>query len=280
MKQLHSFASLLTKGLLLAGIALVVPACSQREEVQPDLSTRSESAAKTEKTFYGPAVPLGQGVGRAWVTVNAAGTPTAMGVDISARSVAAQGTAPTEHTFRLPQQVAVPPFDHIEIGWNPNGHEPNNIYTLPHFDLHFYMITEAFQATIPFLAPVVNGAPVFDLFPAPGYLPVAYQMGPGLVPNMGAHSVDVLAPEFNGGVFSKTFIYGSYQGHITFLEPMFTLDYLTSLNNQTSFNPIPIRPPQYVERAGYYPTSYTISYDDSPEQYRISLNNLVYRLAR
>jgi hypothetical protein len=167
--------------------------------------------------------------------------------------------------------VAVPPFDHIDFGWNPQGHEPDGIYTLPHFDLHFYFITAALQATIPFLAP-----PAFDLAPAPGYLPAAYFMGPGLVPNMGAHAVDLLAPEYQpGGTFTHTFIYGSYRGNLTFLEPMFTLAYLSRQLNET----FPIRQPRAFQRAGYYPTSYTISYEESPKHYRIALNNLTYHSA-
>ncbi|MBC6606877.1 hypothetical protein H8B13_08605 [Hymenobacter sp. BT188] len=276
MKQLHFVTSLITRGLLLASVAFIVPACSQPEEVTPRLSTRTESLAKSDKTYYGPAVPMGRGVARAWVTVNADRKPIALGIDVSAKSVMTQGDHPTEYTLQLPHQVAVPPFDHIDFGWNPEGHEPDGIYTLPHFDLHFYMITQALQASIPFLAPVTDKGPVFDVFPAPGYLPEDYQMGPGLVPNMGAHSVDLRAPEFTGGKFSRTFIYGSYQGHITFLEPMFTLAYLQTLGSET----IEIRQPAFVERAGYYPTHYTISYDDSPKQYRISLDNLVYRSAQ
>ncbi|MFC7669179.1 hypothetical protein ACFQT0_18845 [Hymenobacter humi] len=259
-------------------MAFVFPACSEQELAEPKLQSTAQEQAKVDKTktFYGPAVPMGRGVGRAWVMVSANGTPLSIGVDLSAKSVMSQGDAIKEYTFQLPHQVAVPPYDHIELGWNPEGHDPAGVYDVPHFDLHFYMVTPAEQATVPFLAPVVNGKPVFDLFPAPGYLPEKYQMGPGLVPNMGAHSVDMLAPEYTGGVFTRTFIYGSYQGHITFLEPMFTLAYLQTLGSET----IPIRQPQFVGRAGYYPTSYTISYDNSPKEYRISLNNLTYRTAQ
>jgi hypothetical protein len=275
MKLFRQLSELLSRGTLLAASACVFTACSQQEEVAPgpQAATATEQAkADKVQTFYGPAVPLGQGVGRAWVMVNAAGTPVSLGVDLSAKAIRNQGAHSTEFTFQLPKHVAVPPFDHIDFGWNPEGHEPDGIYTLPHFDLHFYMISSAFQATIPFLAP-----PAFDVRPAPAYLPTAYFMGPGLVPNMGAHAVDLLSPEYQpGGVFTHTFIYGSYQGNITFLEPMFTLDYLNRQLDET----FPIRQPRAFQRAGYYPTSYTISYGKSPEQYRVSLNNLTYRPAQ
>jgi hypothetical protein len=260
---------------LVAGALLTVAACTQKDLVAPtpgSLATADATANPDKtKTFYGPATPLGQGVGRAWITVNAAGTPIATGVDVSAKSVANQGEEEANYTFQLPKNVAVPPYDHIELGWNPHGHEPDHIYTLPHFDLHFYLVSPAEQASVPFLAP-----PAFDLAPAPQYLAPAYVQGPGLVPNMGAHWVDVLSAEFQpGSVFTRTFIYGSYHGHVTFLEPMFTLTYLGTLGSET----IPIRQPQAFERAGYYPTSYTFSYDSTPGQYHISLNNLQYHKA-
>ncbi|OGX87850.1 DUF5602 domain-containing protein [Hymenobacter glacialis] len=260
-------------GLLLACIALVGPACSKQDAVEPVLSSSSQGEAKADKTktFYGPAKPMGQGVGRAWVEVGSNGKPLAIGIDLSAKSMLSQGSSPTEYTLQLPHQVAVPPFDHIELGWNPQGHEPDHIYTLPHFDVHFYMISSAFQATIPFLAP-----PAFDTQPAAKYLPADYLMGPGLVPNMGAHAVDLRSDEFQpDGVFTKTFIYGSYQGRLTFLEPMFTLKYLEEMKSET----IEIRQPQAFARAGYYPTTYTISYTSSPKEYHISLNKFIYHEA-
>ena len=279
MKHLPYFAGMLTRLALLGGAACVAPACSHQDDAAPAAPRATGPAAaaadlakagKTE-TYYGPVVPLGQGVGRAWVLVNAAGTPTSIGVDVAVKSVLNQGSHPTEYTFQLPRKVAVAPFDHIDFGWNPDGHEPAGVYTLPHFDLHFYFITPAFQASIPPLAP-----PAFDISPALVYLPAAYFMGPGLVPGMGAHSVDVLSAEFQpGGTFSHTFIYGSYRGNITFLEPMFTLAYLGRQRTET----FPIRQPQAFQRAGYYPTSYTIGYDAKAQHYRISLDNLTYHSA-
>ncbi|WP_187316353.1 hypothetical protein [Hymenobacter sp. BT190] len=138
--------------------------------------------------------------------------------------------------------------------------------------MHAYMISSAAQATIPFLAP-----PAFDLPLAPRYVAPAYIQTPGLVPNMGAHWVDVLSDEFQpGGVFTKTFIYGSYNGNLTFMEPMFTEAYLRRRRVETT----PIRQPQAFQRAGYYPASYTIGYEESPQTFRISLDNLAYRTAQ
>ena len=275
MRNLLSLTTLLTRVALLASAALVVPGCSKKEVVAPSpqsaASADARSADKT-KTFYGPAVPLGQGAGRAWVKVNDAGQPLAIGLELSAKAVENQGEEEKNYVFQLPRQVDALPYDHIEFGWNPHGHEPANIYTFPHFDVHFYMISSAVQATIPFLAPPALDAPL-----APQYVAPAYIETPGLVPNMGAHWVDVLSSEFQpGGKFTKTFIYGSYSGKLTFLEPMITLAYLKQHGTETT----PIRQPQAFQQAGYYPTSYTISYDNSPKDYLISLDNLQYHPAQ
>lgn len=112
-----------------------------------------------------------------------------------------------------------------------------------------------------------------DLAPADKYLPVAYVLGPGVVPAMGAHWVDVLSPEFNGGTFTKTFIYGSYNGNITFFEPMFTVDYL----KKKTIESIPIRQPQAFRVNGYYPQSYSFSYEKSGKVFNIALTDLTYR---
>ena len=51
-------------------------------------------------------------------------------------------------TLSLPDQAKGYGFDHAELGWNPNGHEPPQLYGIPHFDVHFYMVTSATQMAI------------------------------------------------------------------------------------------------------------------------------------
>lgn len=269
------------KVLTLASGVLFLASCqkdlSTKQSDDVDLAARVSAASARQngktKTFYGPAVPMGKGVGKAWVMVDANGTPITLGVSMSAKAALSQADKEVTYVLQLPGQVALPPYNHIELGWNPNGHEPVGIYNLPHFDLHFYMISSAYQATIPFLAP-----PDMDVLLPVQYTPPAYFFTPGLVPNMGAHIIDLLSPEFRGQTFTKTFIYGSYKGNLTFVEPMFTRDYLLSLMT-SSAAPTPIRQPSAFQRAGYYPTSYTIGYETSPKEFVITLNSLTPRKA-
>ena len=89
---------------------------------------------------------------------------------------------------------------------------------------------------------------------------------------MGAHWIDLLAPEFNGGTFTRTFIYGSFDGEFTFYEPMLTLDYLLSKPSET----IPIRVPGAFQKDGYHPTDYRIRYDAKSREYTIAIINLTH----
>jgi FKBP-type peptidyl-prolyl cis-trans isomerase FkpA len=92
---------------------------------------------------------------------------------------------------------------------------------------------------------------------------------------MGVHWVDPMTPELNGGPFTQTFIYGSYDGKSAFLEPMMTLEYLQSrpkLNKS-------VWPPRAYDRDGYFPTRYSVGFDEATHEYTIALDNLVMRKA-
>jgi hypothetical protein len=108
--------------------------------------------------------------------------------------------------------------------------------------------------------------------PDPKYIPSLYLQIPGGVPQMGAHWADLLSPEFNGGVFTKTFIWGTYDGKVIFWEPMITRAYLLTHPDEV----ITLRQPQAYQVDGYYATEYVITHSDSPKEFTVSLN-LEYR---
>ncbi|MGZ8558900.1 MAG: hypothetical protein ACXWWC_11220 [Chitinophagaceae bacterium] len=138
-------------------------------------------------------------------------------------------------------------FQHALLDWNPAGHEPAGVYTLPHFDFHFYMTSEAERKTIP---PFDVNNSGFLNFPAQGYMPAIYSPVPGGVPQMGTHWIDVTSPEINGGTFTQTFLYGSYNGNVTFYEPMITKAFLDGHPSFQRNFPVPAK----FKIAGYYPT--------------------------
>ena len=231
-------------------------------------STVTSSRANKSRRFLGPVQEVGNGKARSFVVVNRAGQPTQLGLIFTRKALSGlPDTLPeTEYTLPLPQQVAVPPFDHLTMSWNPHGHPPEDIYDEEHFDLHFYMISQQQRDLI--LPNVLNG----EQPPASQFIPQNYFPIPGIVPRMGVHWLDATSPELNGGPFNSTFIYGFFQGDLIFLEPMVSLALLQTKPNVT----LPISQPQAFARTGYYPTSYTISYQPRRREYTISLNNLIF----
>jgi len=72
------------------------------------------------------------------------------------------------------------------------------------------------------------------------------------------HWLDFTAPELNGATFTQTFIYGSYDGQVTFYEPMITEQFI--LANPAFERAIP--QPAKVQKTGYYPTKMRIAKAD------------------
>jgi hypothetical protein len=114
--------------------------------------------------------------------------------------------------------------------------------------------------------------PYMDPEPDGMYVPENYIELPGLVPGMGAHWADVTSPELNGAPFTYTFIWGSYDGHFIFWEPMITLDYLMSMPDDL----IAIPQPAAYEMSGWYATDFSIRFSEKPNQYTVALENLMY----
>lgn len=242
----------------------------------------SDSAGPESKagTFYGPSVAFSQGTARAWVQTDGSGTPTALGIRMTEQALTglpatAPGPSPTALmvTLPLPDQAKGIGFDHAELGWNPNGHEPPQLYGYPHFDLHFYMVTSAVQKAI--LPSDPQFATKAANFPSTVFIPAGYMPPPGppsatAVPQMGLHWMDKHAPELNGQQFTNTFIYGSWDGKYIFLEPMITKAYLETHPNASQ--PIP-QPAQWAA-AGRYPTTYSVNYDATAHEFRFTLGDL------
>jgi hypothetical protein len=245
----------------------------------------SSSSAPDSKanTFFGPSLTLGQGTARAWLEVDATGAPSALGITMSelalsglpATAVPPNPTAAMV-SLGLPDQAKVTGFDHAEVGWNPQGHEPPQLYGAPHFDVHFYMVSTATQMAI--LPNDPQYATKAANFPTATYIPAGYVPPPGAavgnaIPQMGLHWTNTAAPELNGQAFTNTFIYGSWDGRFIFLEPMITKAYLESHPNVTT----PIAQPTSWAASGYYPTTYTVKYDPTTKEYRFVLGGLTKR---
>ena len=262
---------------------------------------------------YGTPTKVGNGMIRTYVVLDEknGGRPLEVGVAMSEQSLEglpAAAPMPAEmkghrhHDMSNSLVLDLPaknptPYKFVQFDWNPNGHEPDNVYTLPHFDFHFYRVPVDVRNSIvpsdPLYAQKAASYPGVQ-YRAPFYLDAATAAGgipaaAATVPMMGLHWLDVRSPELQmltgnpGGwqPFTKTFIYGSWDGQFIFDEPMITRAHI--LSKKTATDPavideiIPVSTAQQYSPAGYYPGAYRITWDAQAKEYRIALTQLSWR---
>jgi hypothetical protein len=152
--------------------------------------------------------------------------------------------------------------DHLSFFWEPHGHPPAAMMT-PHFDFHFYVISESAREAIdckdsakPMAIPAGYALPDIDI-PQLGMLT-------GLcVPGMGMHALP--ATDIAGSTpFTSSMVFGYYAQHPIFYEPMVTR---AMLQERRSFTLVV--PPQSDLPAGvHYPTKFEAVYDSTTPAYR------------
>lgn len=194
-----------------------------------------------------------------------------------------------ERLLELPGGAANPtPYKFVQFNWNPGGHEPPGVYDQPHFDFHFWTVPVAVRNSIvpsnPEFAEQAARYPGSE-FRAPFYIDAATAAkAPAAavsVPQMGMHWLDVRSGEFKGQQFTKTYIYGTWDGQFVFDEPMITRAYVAA--KRTASDPavqdevIEISTPARRAIAGYYPNAYRITYDGETKEYRIALTRLTWQ---
>lgn len=220
---------------------------------------------QTEGYFYGKTATIGNGTARAYVELDANGDPLQIGIAFNEAALENLPATDQPMTLELPAEaLSKTPFKHVTFDYNPHGHEPPGIYTVPHFDAHFYKITEAEKLNIGINdADKLANNPDSTMIPAP-YFPT------GPVPQMGVHWVDPTSPEFNGQPFSSTFIFGAYDGNVIFYEPMVAVDFIKTKPHKH----FTVRQPQKFVPAGYYPLEYCVRWNAETQQYEIALDDL------
>ncbi len=266
MKKLKSAFALLSLSSL-----LLFSSCQKEEAVnqfpEANASGKSGSLTKTN-TFYGPQVQLGDGKIRSFITMSHEGKPQEYGVVMTKGALEGLPTTPTVLMLKIHEKATdATPFEFVMLDWNPRGHEPDFLYGVPHFDFHFYMIGMEEQSAI-------MPGPLMEKLPPPGYMPATYFPTEGGVPAMGKHWLDKNAPELKGVPFTKTFIYGSYNGKVIFYEPMITRAYLLSGTSSTT----PFGVPQlFSPNNTWYPSEYKIYHDEKTGEIMVSLGGFAWR---
>ncbi|HET7564824.1 MAG TPA: DUF5602 domain-containing protein [Gemmatimonadaceae bacterium] len=238
----------------------------------------SGSGDPGNRTSYGRAVKVGNGTARTYITITN-GVPE-VGVALSEKALsglpdehAPGGRLEAGHTMfetalDLPAKNPTP-FRHVVLNWNPGGHEPPGIYDVPHFDFHFYVIAPAERLAIDPVDPEFQRKA--ERKPDAQSIPARYVMpAPLAFARMGVHWVDTSSAELKGKRFTRTFIYGSWDGKVIFAEPMVTKAYLETKPNFSTTLPAPPR----GRSDGYYPEGYSVRWDSASKAYRIALTGL------
>lgn len=277
----------LQKKIVALGALLFLFACSSDEMTNSDLQTNStlllSGKVNTDKllVFKGPEVQFGYGKVRSWISVTKNGNPNEIGIEITPEAFKNltdedDKKIPSDHsTIIVPLHLKakqLTPFDHIGLNWNPHGHIPVGVFDVPHFDIHFYMISVASQMAIPAYSTETDAA--FNNYPPAGYMPANYFTPPGEAtaePQMGKHWLPVNLADFLP--FSKIMIYGSYDSEVTFIEPMITLDYLLSkVDSSTDYSQ-----PELFQKPGNYPTKYNVYHNPDNGNTYITLSHFMAR---
>lgn len=235
--------------------------------------------APQQGTYYSSTFTLGNGTARSFVKIDNAGNPTEVGLVMSEQAINGlpggdghdDGHA-HEHSIDIPMppQASKTPYDHIGLDWNPAGHPPGP-YLLPHFDVHFYMMTRAERTA---MTGTGNDSVRIVTPPDAKYIPTGYISTNEGVPQMGMHWVDPTSPELNGSTFTETMIWGTYDGRIVFTEPMITREFLLARPNVAKNLKLPVA---YQKTGRYYPTTYHVRYDAGAKEYVVSLGGMTQR---
>lgn len=223
------------------------------------------------RLFTGESKAVGQGTVTSWVLLTAEGQPSAIGMTLSEEALTALPDVATEYALALPPQARDTPFKELALNWQPHGHIPPEIYDVPHFDLHYYLLTPEARGRI-----TARGADLARIRKSPpaAAIPQGYVFAAGSEePYMGGHWVDLSSPEFHQHPFTATLIYGFYNGRMAFIEPMVSLAFLQT---KPAFS-APIAQPTQYPAPGYYPTAYAIRYDAPRRQYLFILQGMVAR---
>ncbi len=267
----------------------------------------AQSAEDSTTVELGPDANIAEGPVLSYASFDPSGLPTAIGLRFSAKSLDTMPAAMSDghHCFDrdgdgtihrdteclathervvpLPSSAAARsdiPFKWVLLNWNPMGHVPPGIYDTPHFDIHFMIepIESIYSIESGPCGPEFVRCDQFDVAvePVPAeYVAADFQNFDAVVPAMGNHLIDATSPELHGEPFTRTWIYGAYDGRITFYEEMVTVDYLKT-RPDTCFS---IKQPAAVEVAGYYPTASCLRYDEAEDVYTVSMESFVHREA-
>ncbi len=178
----------------------------------------------------------------------------------------------------FPRQANIAPFKWAQAAYQAHGHTPSDVYSVPHLDFHFFTqdrIERNFIRVGPCALLIDCNDMVTAQKPLPaGYIHTDYADVGAAESRSGNHLVDLTSPEWNGQPFTWTWIYGAYDGRLTFWEPMIANSYFETKPSVCN----DLKLPTYYSESGYYPTKFCTRYRPALKDYTVSLEGFVYRV--
>ena len=243
-----------------------------------------EGGGSMAGVMAGAEAAFGGGTVSTWALLDDDGTVLEVGVNLTAAAL--DEAAESEHVHvAFPEQVVDQTFfDHFVIDFESGGHPPGP-YLVPHFDFHFYGITNETQLAIDCLAePLPEGNAAGEPAMGNDYMPDMYMIpGTGLetddppgtcVPEMGVHAVDLtsgeLAPE-DPTEFTISYILGYHMGALAFIEPMMSQAYLATRPEISAA----VKGPAKLGWSTMWPTQFDASYDDESGVYSLVNSEII-----
>lgn len=289
-----SWSSRGAMGLMLVGAVMLTTACA----------ASGSRAARGPDRMLGWSVELGKGTVSSFARLEPDGAPNAIGVVFSAGALEGlPGGSDRHHCFDrnedgtidehteclhsheyvipLPDAVARRadiPFKWVLLNWNPTGHIPPGVYDVPHFDIHFFLerIERVFALRAGPCGPELVRCDQFAVARKPvpsNYMHPDFKDVEAVVPAMGNHLIDLTGPEFQKQPFTRSWIFGVYDGAVTFYEEMVSHAFLLSRPDTC----VPIKSPGAVGRTGFYPSISCVRYDAGSGEYSVSMERFVLR---
>lgn len=268
-----------------AGAALA--GCTTAREGASEDESQFDRIPPEENTRWGETTAVGNGEVSTFVAADPQ-KGTIAGVEITPDALEGGGTEHVKHVVDFPETGEVP-FSWLGLDWEPGGHYPGDTYAIPHFDFHFYFTPHEVVKDIPEIALPPEDYDEDELYTHPlpkDQMPGDYFRTNYVFGYMGEHLYDETAPQYNGGTFGNTYVYGHWEGELIFMEPMITLPYFEQLKSDDEpgldqlegvgkVDQRELSLPKRFPKGGEYPTKYTVRYHEDRDVFTVTNESFV-----
>ncbi len=246
-------------------------------------------ASQADATQYlGNPQPLGEGFVRSFVTLDDQGNPSEVGAILTQGSLSlpiSKDTSDIVIPLSLTSEASTTAFDSLLLKYRTHG-VPGipEALGVPRITLDAFLLTPQKialicpNAGINSSEPVCTGDELAQALkpPKPEFIPQGMQPTGFVEPGFGERYFDPEAalPIFTGQQpFNTLYDYAFFDGQISLTSFGATKAFLETQSSVTK----PIKVPISYPKTGYYPTQYSVSFDPTSQEYKLSLSGLTFR---